>query len=213
MDEGTANYDGDGDGYSLINGDCDDQDPERNPTAVEYCDGFDNDCDYLVDHADDEGCEPIVFPPQIVGGCLLEDRSLVVGQSTTATVFVNDIDSQNNNLVFEWQEDIDISALGGHIAVNSPFSQTITWTAPSTLDGASAALFTIYMTVTDDDGHQDWCFDEITVYSEAFDDTWEVIDTSATPTQDSEGCGGGDALVLVPIFGLAGLRRRRKRQP
>ena len=36
-------YDGDGWGYS--EGDCDENDPEVNPGAVEACDGNDNDCD------------------------------------------------------------------------------------------------------------------------------------------------------------------------
>ncbi|MCB9678321.1 MAG: putative metal-binding motif-containing protein [Alphaproteobacteria bacterium] len=43
--------DNDGDG-SLVPSDCDDDDPSRNPSAQEVCDGLDNDCDGFVDDAD-----------------------------------------------------------------------------------------------------------------------------------------------------------------
>ena len=46
--------DGDGDGWSADQGDCDDADPAIHPGAGERCDGFDNDCDALVDEADPE---------------------------------------------------------------------------------------------------------------------------------------------------------------
>lgn len=47
-------------GYVLDNTDCDDNDPARNPNALEVCDGLDNDCDGLIDAAD-----PSLFdPPQ-----------------------------------------------------------------------------------------------------------------------------------------------------
>ena len=41
------------DGYSINGGDCDDDDPNRTPGKTERCDGFDNDCNGLVD--DGEG--------------------------------------------------------------------------------------------------------------------------------------------------------------
>jgi hypothetical protein len=39
-------------GYTWDNGDCDDVDPAINPSALEVCDGVDNDCDGLVDDDD-----------------------------------------------------------------------------------------------------------------------------------------------------------------
>lgn len=44
----TAPVDADGDGYPEEH-DCDDNDPSRNPGAIEVCDGIDQDCDDLID--------------------------------------------------------------------------------------------------------------------------------------------------------------------
>jgi hypothetical protein len=42
------------DGYAYNSGDCDDTDPLVNPTAVEQCDGIDNNCNDLIDDEDPE---------------------------------------------------------------------------------------------------------------------------------------------------------------
>jgi hypothetical protein len=48
--------DGDGDGFTVFAGDCDDADPERHPGATETCDGYDQNCDGEVDETCD--CVP-----------------------------------------------------------------------------------------------------------------------------------------------------------
>ena len=49
VDDGTAVYDDDGDGFSEAQLDCDDANPAVYPGAAELPDGLDNDCDGLVD--------------------------------------------------------------------------------------------------------------------------------------------------------------------
>ena len=45
----TAPVDGDGDGFTSDDGDCNDDDAGISPAATEICDGIDNDCDGAVD--------------------------------------------------------------------------------------------------------------------------------------------------------------------
>ncbi len=52
-EQGGCQTDVDEDGYTLVQGDCDDQNPEVNPGATEVCDGIDNNCDGRVDEGFD----------------------------------------------------------------------------------------------------------------------------------------------------------------
>lgn len=60
--------DADEDGYTVSEGDCDDEDPEINPEAFDRCDGVDNDCSGAADEA---FVEAGLFTPCSVGigGC------------------------------------------------------------------------------------------------------------------------------------------------
>ena len=44
-------------GYSLLSSDCNDDNALINPSALEICDGIDNDCNQLIDDAEDEALE------------------------------------------------------------------------------------------------------------------------------------------------------------
>ncbi len=48
--ESHMQADHDEDGYAIVDGDCDDNDPFTYPNAYEARDGVDNDCDGLVDN-------------------------------------------------------------------------------------------------------------------------------------------------------------------
>ncbi len=59
MDDGSPEYDDDGDGFTELGNDCDDADASSFPGGVEVADGADNDCDGTVDNGpflvDDDG--------------------------------------------------------------------------------------------------------------------------------------------------------------
>ena len=51
-DDATPETDGDGDGYTVSQGDCDDNDADINPGEAEICDEVDNDCDGFINDWD-----------------------------------------------------------------------------------------------------------------------------------------------------------------
>jgi hypothetical protein len=79
VDFGTTDVDGDG--FSVAGGDCDDEDANRTPGALELVDGVDNDCNGLIDDGtvayDDDGdgyCESAICSDEsLPGDC--DDRS------------------------------------------------------------------------------------------------------------------------------------------
>ena len=51
------NHDYDGDGHTEVEGDCNDNQPNAYPNAVELCDGFDNNCDGNIDESTAEDAQ------------------------------------------------------------------------------------------------------------------------------------------------------------
>jgi hypothetical protein len=60
--------DGDLDGYSPLDGDCDDESPDVSPGAPEVCNGVDDDCDGNIDDGPDglSACTVVEVLPQVV---------------------------------------------------------------------------------------------------------------------------------------------------
>ena len=56
-----AEQDADGDGYTVNDGDCDDEDPNVSPGATEICDDIDNDCDGSMSDLPTDQWEPNTF--------------------------------------------------------------------------------------------------------------------------------------------------------
>jgi hypothetical protein len=50
----APNFDQDGDGFSVPQGDCDDRDPERYPGRTEDCNGIDDNCNEQTDEGFDD---------------------------------------------------------------------------------------------------------------------------------------------------------------
>ena len=207
VDDQTGLYDDDGDGFAETDNDCNDNNPDVHPAATEYCDGIDNDCNGLKD--DRDGCIEIDAAPIILGEIQMEATALGAGESTIMTLDVYDADG--TELVYAWQED-PLLLEAGHNGFDSVTTQTVTWTAPSTLSSSSPGeVYTLYVVVTDPEGNSDWAFGEVTVYPEPVAMALGAIES------EGSGCGGDDddesasaAAVVAPLVLLAvGLRRRR----
>ena len=200
VDEKTSLSDDDGDGFAEVDNDCNDRNPDIHPAAIEYCDGIDNNCNNLRD--EQEGCVSIDSKPVIIGGIQMDARAISVGESTTMNVFVHEQDGQD--IMYEWKEDSSLEA-AGHTSISDLNAQTITWTAPDTVSG-EGQTFSLYVLVTDEDGNQDWVFDEISVYASPIPPA--LIETVATPT---DGCSSSSssAAWLLPLLPLLGWRRRQ----
>jgi hypothetical protein len=218
VDEKTSLSDDDGDGFAEVDNDCNDNNPDINPSAVEYCDDIDNNCNGYRDELEEGGCIELNSQPIIVGKVKMTKRAISVGESVTMNLLVHEADGQA--LTYVWQEDSRMSSLG-HVSIANPTSSTITWTAPPELpEDVEGVIFSVYVIITDEDGNQDWIFDEISVYA----DDISLIKEEPIINIPTGGCGTSEApseidetedtaallLPIIPILGIGMARRRRK---
>ena len=207
VDEGTSLYDDDGDGFADVNNDCNDSDPEVNPSAVEICDGIDNDCDGLKDSADPDGCVATDSAPQVIGYPRPSQNACLTEEQISFTVKVFDADGQVPS--YQWgTDDAEANALFDNI-----FAQTVNFTCPKLSDTSAGKLVTVYVLVTDPDGHQAWSDTKIAVYPsdyELYDPYTEVIVQENSGACTSSGAGGPGMLFVGLGLGavVAGRRRR-----
>jgi len=207
IDEGTSLYDDDGDGFAEVDNDCDDTNAEISPAATEYCDGVDNNCNGLKDSRD--GCVEIDAQPRIIGGIQMDATAIGPGESTIMTVTV--YDPEGDGLIYSWQQD-DILTARGHDGFDNISTQTVTWTAPETVENDDGEVFNIHVIVTDDGNNQDFAFADITVYP---DPVRQTLSYSSTSDEDEEkGCGkdeeASEALMLPGLLSLLLIGARRR---
>jgi len=87
--------DGDQDGYAVVQGDCDDNDPTIYPGAPELPDAIDNDCDGQVDEGSDEVDDDADGFSDLAGDCDDTDPTIYPG----ATEALNGIDDDCDGLI------------------------------------------------------------------------------------------------------------------
>ena len=203
VDEGTSLYDDDGDGFADVNNDCNDSDPDVNPSAIEVCDGLDNDCDGLKDSADPDGCVATDSSPQVIGYPRPSQNACLTEEQISFTVKVFDADGQVPS--YQWGTD-DSAA---NALFDNVFAQTVNFTCPTLSATSAGKLVTVYVLVTDPDGHQAWSDTKIAVYPsdyELYDPYTEVIIPESTG-----GFAGGPALLFGALGVAAALASRRRK--
>lgn len=212
VDETTLAYDDDGDGFTELERDCDDEDPTVNPSAPELCsDGIDNDCDQIPDESDPGGCQSTDSRPMIVGR--IDLSATAIEEGGTLAAFVEAFEDDGDAIAYDWQVGDDKGD------IDDPTAATINWTAPSEISDPSfiGDIFKIYAVIRDDDGNQDWRFEEVWMYrSEDLNQNLTKV-VNVERGEGSGGCSNTGSIGAVSFGALAGLgllgaavRRRRE---
>ncbi|NCY03700.1 MAG: hypothetical protein EBX36_12540 [Planctomycetia bacterium] len=111
MDEG---FDNDGDGFTVCNGDCDDNSALSNPNAMELCNGADDNCNGINDEGFDTDGDGFT---SCNGDC--NDQNAAMNPLTTEVC--NGLDDNCNGTVDEglsmaWYSDLDGDGYGAGVA-------------------------------------------------------------------------------------------------
>ena len=126
---GAADWDGDGDGWTPNEGDCDDAEPSTSPTATETCDDIDNDCDGEINEDLGDGYEPNDVTPTDLGnmegdGYCIYYLGYVSGSADSQTVSgtihnPDDVDTFSFTTTDDWYDCLDESGYGIQVALTN----------------------------------------------------------------------------------------------
>ena len=155
-DSGEESVDDDFDGYTEVEGDCDDGDPSHSPGVVEQCNGVDDDCDGLKDGAD--GCIETDTEPIIVG--LIEAKPDGCHEGEIVDLSVVIFDPDGDSYTSTWGDDRNTRGF------ESTSEVAATWECPSIEGDDPGPSYSVYVLVTDIDGRQTWSTVNIADYSD-----------------------------------------------
>jgi MYXO-CTERM domain-containing protein len=204
VDDNTTAYDDDGDGFAELYLDCNDRDPTVHPAAAEICDdGIDNNCNSQKDSADVTGCIAKDSKPMIIGRINLSRTSVEEGGVVQASVRVFEADG--DVVTHDWAVNTDG-------VIDDPSSPAITWTGPDNLptEYRDGNVYRLQYLASDDDGHQDWIFQEIWMYRRG------TLDIQLQKPAENSGCsvvGAAPAGIVGLLTLVAVAARRRRHQP
>ena len=239
----AALADEDGDGYSELQGDCDDHDAQTFPGAIELCDGVDNDCDAVLPEdewdEDGDGWMPCTDGPD-GGDC--DDFEAAVHPGADESC--NGLDDDCDGAPLEGEEDhdgdgflacsteaADCDDLDGDVHPDAGEScngidddcDGVLLEGEEDLDGDASLICDEIAPDCDDadataaPGFTEICGDGIDNDCDGqIDERCFVSDPPPDP--DAYGCavrlGASEASagLLLPLFALAPLRRRRSRE-
>jgi len=144
-DDDASGPDGDGDGWTSDEGDCDDSDPATHPHAAESCDSTDNDCDGTIDEG--MGCGGTLDLGSADAKLTTPEYHLEAG---LAVASAGDVDGDGYGDVLVGAEDWNsegMSRAGKVFVVSGPLNgefdlaeATAVWTGEGSDDGAGGSL-------------------------------------------------------------------------